>query len=107
MLNNNSISEENYNSLLRDIITENLMAKGDESTKASNEVRPGKLDTSAVLKDIAGGHSYIEEPEADRSVIPQRQKNDFIHPEKFKNNYNKIKTYEFSEASVSKEWNNI
>jgi hypothetical protein len=98
-LSNDTVSESNYNALLRDIITQNLIkgAVDDESTKVSSE----------VVKNKKTAHSFLEESEADKSTIPQKQKNNLIYPSKLKQSYEKIQRYEYSEEAGSKEWDNI
>jgi hypothetical protein len=108
MLTNDTVSDGNYNSLLRDLLTQNLI-KGDESTKVSAEVNnttKNKLTISSQQGHIK--HSFTEDLEVEKKYIPQRIKNDLIYPDKFKNNYNKIKRYEFSQeensGNLTKDW---
>jgi hypothetical protein len=99
-LSNDTVSETNYNSLLRDIITQNLI-KGDESTKASSE------DRLNMLNKMNKFHSFLEEMEADKNALPKKQQNNLICPSKLKTSYEKIQRYEYSEEANSKEWDNI
>ena len=100
MLNTDKLTPSNYNSLLQNVISQQL-----SSNKRKSSININNSQYDEHKNKLA--NSIYEDKEHEISQIPVKYKNDIIYPHKIKDECDRSMSKILHDNSMSKDWDNL